>query len=163
MNLCHFLVFIKKLFWILFWEIFSTWISHYSSPWKRVSGVVLRLDSLRKLRLFLCHTKNIFLYFFTELKNLPSSLFYLQTKLMLMSHQHWNPWQLQLALRCSATKLLTQQILGVNGFYKLCTKASKWHTTILGSRKSSNFWCSTSSSITSVPINISWKNLCIHL
>ena len=96
-------------------------------------------------------------------QNLPSFIFSLQTKLMLMSHQHWNPWQLQLALRCSATKLLMQQILGVNGFYKLCTKASKWHTTILGSRKSSNFWCSTSSSNTSVPINISWKNLCIHL
>ena len=28
---------------------------------------------------FLCHMNNIFLYFFTELKNLPSSLFYLQT------------------------------------------------------------------------------------
>ena len=39
----------------------------------------LRLDSLWKLRIFLCHMINIFLYFFTELKNLPSSLFYLQT------------------------------------------------------------------------------------
>ena len=60
-------------------NIFHLNQSHYSPPWKGVSGVVLRLDSLRKLRLFLCHRKNIFLYFFTELKNLPSSLFYLQT------------------------------------------------------------------------------------
>ena len=51
----------------------------------------LRLDSLWKLRVFLCHTKNIFLYFFTELKNLPSYLFYLQT----WCYQHH--WSLQYA------------------------------------------------------------------